>query len=104
MSDAFAAQPEWLVLDLAGLTFMDATGVHLAIDTHNRASAESVHLVIVPGPRSVQRVFEVCGVAETLPFGGQDSAPPASGGREVPQRLLSGAPGPGGHPLSPPPE
>jgi anti-sigma B factor antagonist len=67
--------PERLVLDLAALTFMDATGVHLVIEAWKRSAVRGVQLVLVPGPRHVQRVFELCGLTQQLPFAG----PPANG-------------------------
>jgi anti-sigma B factor antagonist len=63
-----ACEPEGLVLDLSRLTFMDSSGVHLVIETVRASERAGVRLSIVPGPRSVQRVFEMCGLVEYLPF------------------------------------
>jgi anti-sigma B factor antagonist len=63
-----ACEPEALVLDLSRLTFMDSSGVHLVIDAVRTAERAAVRFSIVPGPRSVQRIFEMCGLAEYLPF------------------------------------
>lgn len=67
IDDALADPPERLVLDLSGLSFTDASGLHGAIELARRATAMNVPLAIVPGPRAVQRVFEVCQVNE-LPW------------------------------------
>jgi len=60
--------PERLVLDLSRLAFMDSIGVQAAIQLWARSQAENFQLAIVPGPRAVQRVFDICHVTEALPF------------------------------------
>jgi stage II sporulation protein AA (anti-sigma F factor antagonist) len=60
--------PERVVLDLSGLTFMDSSGVHAAIQLAARSRAENFLLSIVPGPRAVQRIFDICNVTKGLPF------------------------------------
>ena len=57
-----------VVLDLSQTTFLDSSGVHLVLGAHARAKASQTHLVIVPGPPQVHRTFELCGVADQLPF------------------------------------
>jgi anti-sigma B factor antagonist len=59
---------ELLVLDLRGVTFMDSTGLHLVLDAHAAARREGWELLVVEGPDSVQRVFEVTGLRDRLPF------------------------------------
>jgi anti-anti-sigma factor len=56
------------VLDLRNLTFMDSSGLQLILSAHAAARRDGVILEIVPGPPSVQRVFEICGVQDTLRF------------------------------------
>jgi anti-anti-sigma factor len=65
---ALRSRPECLVLDLGGLEFIDSTGVHVLIDAHRRCEANGLRLVVIPGPRAVQRVFELCGLDEMLTF------------------------------------
>src|ERR1700733_13696892 len=60
--------PERLVLDLSRLAFMDSSGVQAAIQLSARSHAENFQLAIVPGPRAVQRVFDICHATEALPF------------------------------------
>ncbi len=57
-----------IVIDLAGLTFMDSTGLRLLIAAHARSRADRHRLVLLRGPRSIQRVLELCGVERLLPF------------------------------------
>jgi anti-anti-sigma factor len=59
---------EELLLDLGGVTFIDSTALGLIIDLDRRARQGEFDLSLVPGPRHVQRVFEVTQLADTLPF------------------------------------
>jgi anti-sigma B factor antagonist len=56
------------VLDLSRLTFMDSSGLRLILAAHVAARREGAILEIVPGPPSVQRVFQICGVENELRF------------------------------------
>jgi anti-sigma B factor antagonist len=51
-------------LDLSGLTFMDSSGVHLALDARHRSRARGHGLVLLGGSESVRRVFELTGTAQ----------------------------------------
>ena len=64
---------EGLALDLRGLGFLDTSGLQLVLETFRRARTEDWELVVVRGPRSVQRVFEIAGLEDMLPFA--DAAP-----------------------------
>jgi anti-sigma B factor antagonist len=68
LRDALLTGSETVVLDLAGVAFLDLRGVDLVLDATKLAAAEAVRLVIVPGPPQVQRVFELAGVLSALPF------------------------------------
>lgn len=57
-----------IVLDLSGLTFMDSTGVRLLVNANTRARTDNCRLRLLRGPASVQRVMELSGVDELLPF------------------------------------
>jgi anti-anti-sigma factor len=57
-----------IVVDLSDLTFMDSTGIRMLINADARSRADGHRLILLPGPVSVQRVFEVCGVQRRLPF------------------------------------
>jgi anti-sigma B factor antagonist len=69
ISDALQRSSECVVLDLSRLSFIDSTGVRGVVELHKRCEQQNVHLVIVPGPRAVQRVFALLGLTEILPFG-----------------------------------
>jgi anti-sigma B factor antagonist len=56
------------VLDLGRLVFIDAAGLHSLLDLHAECHNLSTALTILPGPRSVQRVFELTAVDRLLPF------------------------------------
>jgi len=60
-----AAGFEKLVLDLRGVTFIDSTGLRLVLD---EARNTGIQFGVIPGPDAVQRVFELTGTAEALPF------------------------------------
>ena len=68
LTGAEAGDARQIVLDLSGLTFMDSTGVRLVLAAHIRSREDSGRLALVRGPDAVHRVFELSGVAETLPF------------------------------------
>jgi anti-anti-sigma factor len=57
-----------IVLDLSGLQFIDSTGVRVLLQAHARSRADSNRLALLRGPRAVQRVFELTGILERLPF------------------------------------
>jgi len=57
-----------IVLDLSGLTFMDSTGLRLVMSAHARSRADANRLRLMRGSRAVQRVFELTGVEQMLPF------------------------------------
>jgi anti-sigma B factor antagonist len=61
---------ERVTIDLGALRFIDSTGVGVLLRVHDEARRREITLVIAPGPPEVQRVFEVAGLADVLPFGG----------------------------------
>lgn len=65
---ALARDPGCVVLDLSRLSFIDSSGIHLVVELAQRSKRQQIHLVIFPGPRAVQRPFEVCGLDRRLPF------------------------------------
>jgi anti-anti-sigma factor len=52
-----------LVLDLRELTFIDSTGLGAIAGIERSAEKAGTTLKLVPGPSSVQRVFDVSGTA-----------------------------------------
>ena len=55
-------------LDFRGVTFMDSSGVHLAIEAQERLKHSGRELRLVRGSRRVQRVFQLTGTESLLPF------------------------------------
>jgi anti-sigma B factor antagonist len=55
-------------LDLEELDFIDASGLRAVLALHTACKEASVVLAITPGPRCVQRVFELTGTDQLLPF------------------------------------
>lgn len=56
-----------VVLDLRRLSFIDAAGLHAVLDLHEQCLEVAAALTILPGPRHVQRVFELAGTDWLVP-------------------------------------
>lgn len=56
------------VLDLRRLTFIDAAGLNGVVDLYAACLSAAVTLTIIPGPRNVQRLFELTRLDRLLPF------------------------------------
>jgi len=65
---AEASDARQIVLDLSGLTFMDSSGVRLIVCANLRSRADGDRLRLIRGSARVQRVFELTGVLDRLPF------------------------------------
>lgn len=57
-----------LVLDLRRLTFLDSTGLHLAISWDARARRHGVDFMLIAASGDAQRAFDVAGLTDRLPF------------------------------------
>lgn len=57
-----------VVIDLERLQFIDSTGLRVFIQGQEALDGHPGGWEIVPGPEPVQRVFELTGTAEHLPF------------------------------------
>jgi anti-anti-sigma factor len=57
-----------IVLDLAGLSFMDSSGLNLVARWTAEASRDGFDFELEPGPPAVQRVFEIAGMTKELPL------------------------------------
>jgi stage II sporulation protein AA (anti-sigma F factor antagonist) len=82
--------PPRLVLDMSGLTFIDASGLHVLLSLAQRCRRVGPALELVPGPPSVHEAFEFTGLADRLPFTGPVASPPLSPAPEVGSRSASG--------------
>jgi anti-sigma B factor antagonist len=57
-----------VVLDLCGVTFLDATGLHLVLEADAASRAQGWEFGLIGGPADVQRVFDLTGARARLPF------------------------------------
>jgi anti-sigma B factor antagonist len=60
--------PDRLVIDLRGVTFMDSTGLRALLDAHGWAARRGWQFALVRGPHQVQRVFEIVALDGVLAF------------------------------------
>ena len=58
-------------LDLSGVTFIDSTGIRAVLAARGLCAARGCDFMVVPGPAQVQRVFELSGLIDDLPFTNQ---------------------------------
>ena len=63
-----AERPPQLVLDLRGLTFIGATGLHLLVALDQRSQHEGFQLTLHAPPAPVDRAIQLCGLDRDLPF------------------------------------
>ena len=56
-----------IIIDLAGLEFIDSTGIRLLLMAAERCQ-QSGRLTLLKGPRQVHRVFEITDLVDRLPF------------------------------------
>jgi anti-anti-sigma factor len=57
-----------IMLDLSALEFIDTTGIRLIMEADARSRADSKRLVLLRPNARVFRAFEICGLADRLPF------------------------------------
>jgi anti-sigma B factor antagonist len=57
-----------LVLDLSRVTFIDSTGIRAIVVAQELCAQRGCEFSLVPGRAHVQRVFEICGLLDHLPF------------------------------------
>jgi anti-sigma B factor antagonist len=56
------------VRDLRGLSFIDSSGLSVIIGWNAHANQNGTSFQLIHGPHAVQRVFELNGVTDRLPF------------------------------------
>ena len=79
LRDAEAQASESVVVDLSRLDFIDSTGLSALVAADRRLRETGLRLALVPGPRPVQRVFEITGLDrrfELVDVAGEDRAGP----------------------------
>lgn len=57
-----------IALDLHKLTFIDSTGVRAVLELQDLCREHGTEFRIIQGPPTTQRIFEVAGLIEVLPF------------------------------------
>jgi anti-anti-sigma factor len=62
-----------IALDLSKLSFMGSTGLRLVLLARDLCEQHGCEFHLVPGPRNIQRMFEMTGLLGVLPFQEQDS-------------------------------
>lgn len=62
-----------LIIDLRRLTFIDSTGLRLTFDLDAATRENGLRLELLAGPPQVQRIFELTGALDQLPFVTPDS-------------------------------
>ncbi len=68
LADAATGEARRIVVDLRNLTFIDSSGLRALMGGHEQCIARGHELRIIPGPANVQRLFELSGMNEILPF------------------------------------
>ncbi len=75
-------QTETVALDLRKLTFMDSSGLRAVLLAQELCEQHGCEFLLIPGPPQIQRLFEVTGLLERLPFqthAGEMGSPPVGG-------------------------
>ena len=57
-----------VTLDLSGLRFIDTSGLRLVLETAEASRRKGFAFTVLPGIPAVQRLFDVAGVTELVPF------------------------------------
>jgi anti-anti-sigma factor len=57
-----------IAIDLSDLTFMGSTGMRAILSAREMCAQCGCEFFLIPGPPSVQRLFEITGLLDALPF------------------------------------
>ena len=57
-----------VTIDLRRVSFLDCVGLRLLLAVHADGAVRGCKVDFIQGPRAVERVFELTGTLETLPF------------------------------------
>jgi anti-sigma B factor antagonist len=63
-----ADRPKELLLDITRLSFLDSAGLGAILRSQNVCGEHGVDFALTPGNEAVQRVFEITGMIDELPF------------------------------------
>lgn len=78
--DAIPAPANTVVIDLAGVTFLDSTGLGVLIGARRKLLPSGMRMLVINASPSVWRVFKITGLVEPL----QVHAAPEGSGRTDP--------------------
>jgi anti-sigma B factor antagonist len=67
-AEQLCAEGRELVFDLGELAFMDSTGLLAILRTRELCAERRCGFFLTPGPPTVQRLFELTGLLDQLPF------------------------------------
>jgi anti-sigma B factor antagonist len=70
LSERLAGEPPVEVLDLAGVTFIDSSGLRVIVEAHQSRLAAGSRLVLRSPSAAVQRRLEISGLAGHLDVAG----------------------------------
>jgi anti-anti-sigma factor len=60
-----------VTLYLRPLAFIDSTGVRATLAVREHCTRGGIDFTLIPGPKQVQRLFEIVGLLDVLPFEGE---------------------------------
>lgn len=63
-----------VLLDITRLSFLDSSGLGAILRSQKVCGEHRVGFMLTPGSRNVQRVFEITGMVDELPFVRSDSS------------------------------
>jgi len=66
LAEVLAERPRRLVVDLAGVSFLDSTGIKCLLIATDSAATTGCRLVVRRPTRAILRIFTICDVAEKL--------------------------------------
>ena len=66
LAEVLAEHPTKVVVDMAGVSFLDSTGIRCLLAAHAAAATGGCRLVVRRPTRAILRIFTICDVAETL--------------------------------------
>jgi stage II sporulation protein AA (anti-sigma F factor antagonist) len=66
LAGAEGREPELILLDLSGLSFLDSSGLRTIVSADARARDADRRLAVIKGPEPVQKVFAITGLEDRL--------------------------------------
>ncbi|MGH2865141.1 MAG: STAS domain-containing protein [Solirubrobacteraceae bacterium] len=90
-----AERPLEIVLDLSAVTFMDSTALRATISAYETCKENGYEFSVIPGPKHVQSLFELTGLADLLPFQGDGARSERSEKTILPELFMTADPADG---------